>query len=151
MAKVFQIIPHPNKIRFCLVLLELIGKIFFEKKTVKKHFNKKIKLSTILLRTNSFQCFKMEDIQNFAQYSIFQLLQLPWGYYGHIINYRVWGKEVPFVYFHYVKCCTEICLKKQNNDLLDFYFVGDKIEQQVELFFLHFQVMKEILWSFCMG
>ena len=28
--------------------------IFFEEKTIKKHFNKKIKSKTVLLRTNSF-------------------------------------------------------------------------------------------------
>ena len=40
--------------------------------------------------------------------------------------------------------------KKWKNNLPDFYFLSDKIEQQVELFFLDFQAMNKTLWIFCM-
>ena len=36
-------------------------------------------------------------------------------------------------YFYYIRCCTEICFQKGDNDLPDFYFVHDKIQQRVEL------------------
>lgn len=73
----------------------------------------------------------MKGIQDFAQYSIFKLLQLLWDYYDHVRYCSLWGYEV--YYFYYIRCCTEICFQKGDNDLPDFYFVHDKIQQRVEL------------------
>ena len=47
--------------------------------------------------------------------------------------------------------CTEICLKKWNNDLPDFYFVGIKIEQQVKLFLPGFPSNEENFMEFLYG
>ena len=55
MIKVFQNIPHLIKTKSFPELFELIEKIhFFENKTIKKHFNKKIKSKPVLLRTKPF-------------------------------------------------------------------------------------------------
>ena len=57
----------------------------------------------------------MKGIQDFAQYSIFKLLQLLWDYYDHVRYCSLWGYEV--YYFYYIRCCTEICFQKGDNDL----------------------------------
>ena len=76
----------------------------------------------------------MEKVEDFNKYSIFELLQLLWGYHDHARCYKLWGKEVTFTYFHHINHCQEACLGRWTNNLLDFYFVCDKIEQQCELF-----------------
>ena len=50
-----------------------------------------------------------------------------------IITLETWGKEVPLIYFHNINHCWEACLRRWTNNLPDFYFVCDKIEQQCEL------------------
>ena len=39
-----------------------------------------------------------------------------------------------YTYFHHINHCQEACVRRWTNNLLDFYFVCDKIEQQCELF-----------------
>ena len=92
----------------------------------------------------------MIDIYEFLKYSIFELLQFLWCYYGQVRHCKLLVKEVPSIYFYYIRCCTEACLKKWRNDLPDFYFLKDRIEQQVEHFFLDLKVMNKTLWTFCM-
>lgn len=75
----------------------------------------------------------MNTKKDFAQYSIFELLQLLCNY-SNILNYLAWEKNVSPIYFCYIKFCTEICLEKLSNKLPDFCFLWDKIEIQVELF-----------------
>ena len=47
----------------------------------------------------------MEKVEDFNKYSIFQLLQLIWGYHDHISCYKLWGKEVLLIYFHNINHC----------------------------------------------
>ena len=81
-----------------------------------------------------FSLKEMNDIEEFSNYSIFDLLQHFWCYYSEVRHYKLLEKEVPTIYYYYIKCCTEVCPKKWKNNLPDFYFLRDKIEQQVELF-----------------
>ena len=76
-----------------------------------------------------FSLKEMNDIEEFSNYSIFDLLRLLWCYYSQVRHYKLLEKEVPTIYCYYIKCCTEVCLKKWKNILPDFYFLRDKIEQ----------------------
>lgn len=70
---VFQSIPQLSKIKFFLVLLEPIEKIFFESKTVIKTLQKnKIKNWFYLLQILFSIHWRMKDIEDWTQYSIFQ-------------------------------------------------------------------------------
>ena len=55
------------------------------------------------------------------------------------------------IYFFYLKYYAEICLEKWSNKLLDFYFLPDKTEKQVDLFMSIFQLMKKIFMDFLYG
>ena len=77
----------------------------------------------------------MKEIQDLPQYSIFQLFHILWECYDCVRYYLLWGNEI---YFYYLSCCREICFQKRNNALPDFYFVCNKIKQQVEHFSLEF-------------
>ena len=87
----------------------------------------------------------MNTKEDFAQYSIFELLQLLSNYYSNILTYLAWEKKRTTYSFFYIKCCTEICLEKWSNKLPDFYFLWDKIEKQVELFMPGFSTNEENL------
>ena len=94
----------------------------------------------------------MNTKEDFAQYSIFELLQLLWNYYSNILN-LAWEKNVLpiFFFFIYIKCYTEICLEKWSNKLPDFYFLRDKIEKHVELFMPGFSANEENFMEFLYG
>ena len=85
----------------------------------------------------------MNTKEDFAQYPIFKLGQLLWNYYSNILNILAWEKNVPPIYFYYIKCCAEICLEKWSNKLPNFYFLWDRIEKQVELFMPGFSTNEE--------
>ena len=90
----------------------------------------------------------MNTKEDFAQYSIVELLQLLWNYYSNILNYLAWEKNILPIYFYYIQYCTEICLKKWSNKLPDFYFFRGKIEKQVEVFMLGFSTNEENFMDF---
>ena len=54
----------------------------------------------------------MIDIEEFLTYYIFELFQFLWCYYCQVRHYKLLEKEVPTVYYYYIHCCTEACLKK---------------------------------------
>ena len=68
----------------------------------------------------------MVKVKDFNKYSIFQLLQPLWGYHDHVRCYKLWGKEVPLIYFHKINHCREAYLRRWTNNFPDFCFVRDK-------------------------
>ena len=54
----------------------------------------------------------MIDIEEFLNYYIFELFQFLWCYYRQVRHYKFSEKEVPTIYYYYIHCCTEACLKK---------------------------------------
>ena len=92
-----------------------------------------------------------KDLAEFSKYSIFELLQFLWSYYAQIMDYRLHNEEVPSFYLYYVHCYAQVCLKMWKNNLPDFYFVIDKIEQQVGLFWPGFCNNEENFMEFLYG
>ena len=54
----------------------------------------------------------MIDIEEFLKYYIFELFQFLWCYYCQVRHYKRLEKEAPTIYYYYIHCCTEACLKK---------------------------------------
>lgn len=53
--------------------------------------------------------------------------------------------------FEYIRCRSDLCLKKWTNALPDFCFVLDKMEKQVELFLPGFPSYGENVMNFLYG